>query len=123
MTKIKYFLAVLAASPFLAFAGDTDKVKNLDDFLVKLQKWLNIASVLLISLTVLAIMYGLFQFIWGGNAANKEKQDEGKKIIIWGVVALSVMVGIWGLVSIVTGTFGIGNEGPQTVKLPSLTTQ
>jgi len=123
MTKIKYFLAVLAASPFLAFAGDTDKVKNLDDFLVKLQKWLNTASILLISLTVLAIMWGLFNWIRGGATANKDQKDKGQQIIIWGVISLAVMVGIWGLVSIVTGTFGIGNEGPQTVKLPSLTTQ
>ena len=61
-------------------------------------------------------------FVWGAvkffiiNADEEAKRAQGKQFMIWGVVALAVMVSIWGLVSILGNTFGIGTSVLPQVK-------
>lgn len=57
-------------------------------------------------------------FIWGvvnymRNADNEKKREESKKFIYYGIIGLVVMVSLWGIVKIVTTTFGLGNTVPQ----------
>lgn len=47
------------------------------------------------------------------NPNNEEKRKQGKQYMIWGIIALFVMVSIWGLVAILTNTFGIKLLIPQ----------
>ena len=55
-------------------------------------------------------------FIWGGinffilNADEEAKRTQGKQFMIWGIIALAVMVTFWGLVSILGNTFGVGGD-------------
>lgn len=52
-------------------------------------------------------------FIWGAikffilNADEEAQRDQGRQFMIWGIVALAVMLSVWGLVGILTSTFGI----------------
>ncbi len=41
-----------------------------------------------------------------------KKREESKKFIYWGIIGLTVMVSIWGIVKIVNTTFGFGNAVP-----------
>ncbi|MFZ3011718.1 MAG: pilin [Minisyncoccia bacterium] len=51
-------------------------------------------------------------FIWGAvkffiiNADEEAKREQGKQFMIWGIIALAVMMSVWGLVGILTSTFG-----------------
>ncbi|KKS57873.1 MAG: hypothetical protein UV23_C0021G0006 [Candidatus Nomurabacteria bacterium GW2011_GWF1_42_40] len=55
-------------------------------------------------------------FVWGAvkffiiNADEEAKRAQGRQFMIWGIIALAVMVSIWGLVSILGNTFGIGTS-------------
>ena len=55
-------------------------------------------------------------FVWGVvkyfiiNADEEAKRTEGKQFMIWGLVALTVMLCVWGLVSILGGTFGFNTS-------------
>ena len=55
-------------------------------------------------------------FVWGAvkffiiNAAEEAKREQGKQFMIWGIVALTVMLSVWGLVELLTGTFGVGGS-------------
>lgn len=55
-------------------------------------------------------------FIWGAikffiiNADEEAKREQGKQYMIWGIVALAVMLSVWGLVGILGSTFGIGTS-------------
>jgi hypothetical protein len=65
-------------------------------------------------LTALATVY----FIWGvvefiKNSDNEAKRKEGRARLTWGIVALFVMVSVWGIVAILRGTFGVENVIPQ----------
>lgn len=70
--------------------------------------FINSAIGLLIAGAVLFIVYGAFNMI-----RSEEKREEGKKTIYYGIIGLFVMISIWGLVNILSNTFGgLSNQGP-----------
>ena len=50
-----------------------------------------------------AFFYGIVLFIF--NTEDDTKRKEGKVWMIWSVIALFVMITIWGIVGILTNTF------------------
>ena len=62
----------------------------------------------------------IVMFVWGAikffiiNADEEAKREQGKQFMIWGIIALAVMISVWGLVNILSNTFGInGSVLPQ----------
>ena len=60
----------------------------------------------------LVFAVALVLFIWGVMqyviyAQDTEKKAKGKQFMIWGVIALTVMLAVWGLVAILGRTFGL----------------
>ena len=57
-------------------------------------------------------------FIWGAikffiiDADEESKREQGRQFMMWGIIALAVMISVWGLVGVLTGTFGISNVLP-----------
>lgn len=68
------------------------------------------------SLAVLAFFWGLFKFIKGSG--DPKTHAEGRKFMIWSVVALFCMVSVWGIVSFMQKQIGINN----TLVIPTLPT-
>ncbi len=62
---------------------------------------------LLFTLATLLFVWGVVQYVI--NADSEEKRTKGRDFMIWGIVALAVMAGMWGLVNIFGTTFNIGN--------------
>lgn len=63
---------------------------------------------LLITLSITLFIVGVIKYIANGDEAAQ--REEGRKYMIYGIIALFVMVSIWGLVGIIQGTFGVGNS-------------
>jgi len=63
---------------------------------------------LLFALAVVAFIWGVIQFYL--NPDNEEKRKKGKSFIVGGLIALFVMVAMWGIVGIFTNTFGVTNN-------------
>lgn len=69
----------------------------------------------IIGQSVIPFMFALavVLFIWGAikffiiEASEEAKREQGKQFMLWGIIALTVMISIWGLVKIVGGTFGL----------------
>lgn len=63
-------------------------------------------------------------FVWGVvqsfiiNADEESKRAQGKQFIIWGIVAIAVMLSVWGLVGVLSNTFGFNASILPTVKPP-----
>ncbi len=57
------------------------------------------------ALAVVVFIWGVVQYIMG--AEEEAKREKGRQFMIWGIIALTVMVSIWGLVRIATNTFGV----------------
>jgi len=73
---------------------------------------------LLIALAVVVFLWGVFNFI---RASDDSKKSEGKKLMLWGIIGLFVIVSIWGIVSILQNTFiPSGRTTPRNVVIPEI---
>jgi hypothetical protein len=70
---------------------------------------INVAVPILIALGVLFFIWGLVQFIFASG--DESAKDEGKRKMIWGVIALFVIVSVWGLVELLTQVTGVQDGG------------
>ena len=59
----------------------------------------------LVALALTVFLWGMVVFI--ANSANDEKRAQGKKKMVWGIVALFVIVSVWGLVNLLQTVFGV----------------
>jgi len=54
---------------------------------------------IVVGLALLVFFWGLVKFILASG--SEDAKDQGKRIMIWGLIALFVMVSVWGLVSFI----------------------
>jgi len=75
----------------------------------------NIIVPVLFAVAFIVFLWGAFQtFIMGAN--SEDVKDKGKNLMLWGLIGFFVMVSIWGLVNILTGSLSFGNNaGPSNV--------
>jgi hypothetical protein len=67
---------------------------------------INLVIPVIIGLAVLLFIMGLIKYITAGG--NEDQVTEARSYIIFGIIALFVMVSVWGLVGILTNTFFSG---------------
>ncbi len=102
--KIFFVLSGLLIVPQFANA------QNLQGVLGTFSDLINLAIPLIIALAVLYFFWGLAQYIL--NSANEEKKEEGRNIMIYGIIALFVMVSVWGLIRLLQETFNVKDTNP-----------
>ena len=109
MKKLGY-LAAAFAFPVLAFAQvDADSVGSIGRDVISLIN--NVLVPLVFAIAFIVFIWGVFQyFIMGG--ADEEKRENGKSLMLWGIIGFFVMVSVWGLVNILRGTFQTTNTAP-----------
>lgn len=61
---------------------------------------INMLIPVLIGLAVLGFFWGVFQY-----GFTVEKMEEGRKIMVWGILAIFIMVSIWGILRMLALTF------------------
>lgn len=91
----------------------------------KLQNYLTYITCIINS-SVIPLIFALavIMFVWGTinffilNAGEEEKRTQGKQFMIWGIIALAVMISVWGLVAILGTTFGIDTTFLPQVRPP-----
>ena len=82
---------------------------SLDSFIGNVNREIvNPLIIFLFAIAIVYFLYGLFQFI--GNANNDEKKTTGKSHMIWGIVGLTIMMGVWSILNIVLNTIGINHN-------------
>lgn len=65
---------------------------------------------LVFALAFILFLFGVFKYFFASGAKADEGRQEGKKFITWGIIALAVMISVWGLVNILVRTFGFEDE-------------
>ena len=63
----------------------------------------------LVGLALLYFFWGLAKYVL--SAGDEDSKAEGRNIMIWGIIALFVMVSVWGLVQVVASTLGVSTGG------------
>ncbi|MEK7208012.1 MAG: hypothetical protein AAB699_00510 [Patescibacteria group bacterium] len=65
----------------------------------------NVVIPFLIGIAFVAILFGIFTYL--RSAGDAEKLAEGRRVAIWGVIALFLMLSFWGFVIMIkTSLFG-----------------
>src|SRR3989344_3089134 len=99
------------AAPALAFAarvgGRTGvcvrnaPIRDLETFVCKIGDILNVVVPILIALGVVYFIWGVITYV---IASDEEAKQSGMNRIIFGIIGLAVIIGLLGLVRILTGT-------------------
>ncbi|HEY4483121.1 MAG TPA: pilin [Candidatus Paceibacterota bacterium] len=92
--------AALSLTPVFAFAAG----ENLLALLNLIQTIVTRAIPILTAVALLYFIWGLVQFIM---SAGGEKHEEGKTKMWWGIIALFVIVSIWGIVGYIGNVFDL----------------
>lgn len=116
---------VLTATPLLVLAqigttGSTSQCElvtnsTLFTLLCKFGQLFNAVIPVLIALGVLYFVWGVVQYV---IASDEEAKKAGRDRIIYGIIGLAVIIGVWGLVNLLRNTFGLNNQ--QTIQLPTV---
>ena len=69
---------------------------------------------LLFALAVVYFLYGVM------NQANEEKKTSGKSHMIWGIVGITIMIGVWAIMGMILSTLGINYIHPTTGNVDTL---
>ena len=100
--------AALVLVPQLVFAQATNN--GLFGVLAKANDLVNRLLPFVITLTLLVFLWGLFKYVASGG--DTEARKEARGYIIWGLIALAIMVSVWGLVNLLIRTVGLDNTAP-----------
>lgn len=86
----------LYAFPALLFA---QQLAGVETFFRSVGRILTVLLPIVVALALLYFFWGLAKFVLA--AGDESAKEEGKTRMIWGLVALFVMVSVWGLVSFI----------------------
>jgi hypothetical protein len=122
MKKISSKKSLLAtagafALPFVALAqqgGSSDGIRHLLGIAAGIIQAL---IPIVIGLAVLVFLWGVLQYVLRSSDAGK---DEGRQFMLWGIIALFVMVSVWGLVNILRDSLGLNLATPTAPRIPEV---
>jgi len=110
LSRAKSTLPVLASvllyvgSPPSAHAGDASGAKTFSGILSEsVMPMITSAINLIVIITFLVFVWGVLRFIQG--AGDDKRRTEERKFLMWGTIALFLMVSVWGVVKIVHTLF------------------
>lgn len=105
-TKIAY---AAASTDLNGFIG------NVDNLII------NPLIKVLFALAVMFFLYGVFEFI--SNQDNQEKKTTGKSHMLWGIIGITIMMGVFMIMNMLLSTLGISKSQVDiqngTVNFPS----
>lgn len=104
---MKKFIIGAGASllPVFALAADFTSFESSIDSINRL---INALIPVVIGIAVLLFLIGILQYVTAGG--DEEKRAAARGLIIFGIIALFVMVAVWGFVRILTKTFFGNND-------------
>ncbi len=85
----------------VAFAAESfnDFIGHADTYII------NPLIDLLFALAIVYFLYGVVEFLM--NQDNEEKKTSGKSHMLWGVIGLTIMLGVFTILGIIKSTFGL----------------
>jgi hypothetical protein len=114
----KLIIAIVSFSPLVALAQYTSApVVDATSLGSKLTSLFNVAIDVFIALAVLWIIVSVVVWL---VSSGSEGAAKWRNNALWGIVGLAIILSIWGLVHLLTGTAGLGNNQIQTGDIPTV---
>ena len=117
MKKVIY--SAISFLPTLAFAvaAPTTNLGFLTTLVNQIGSAIKALIPVIFGLAIIYFFWGLVQYI--RSAGDPKKASEGKSIMIYGIIAIAVMVSVYGLVAWLQGAVGI-TAGQNNVVIPEV---
>ncbi len=118
----KYTVIRIAQSAFFAlsvlFPAAFARAQSIQGVAIAIIDILDVFVIRILFLLATAVfIWGVILYISAGGSEDKAKKGRG--YIIWGIVGLTVMVAVWGIVKIITTTFNLGGHpAPELPDIP-----
>lgn len=116
MVRIKSLIGSLGllALPAVALAqGVIDATGGLGGAIVDISAFITDYIIpLLIGIAALLFIYGVLKYVL--NQDDEEARKKARSLMIYGIIAIFVMVSVWGLVNLLSGTFDFDTNAPET---------
>ncbi len=105
----KRFFYALAVAVTLSLPSFVSAQTTVATYLTLIGSFLsNYVIPLIVAIAVLFFFWGITKsFIISG--ASEEGREEGKRIALWGILALVFILSLWGITNVVISGFGIGD--------------
>lgn len=102
--------------PILAMAQEP-RLEGIRGIALGLDDLVQILLPVAFSLALLFFFYGVAKYIW----SEGQGKEDGRKIMIWGVVALFVMTSIWGIIQFMADELQIWDPNDNnSMKIPTI---
>ena len=114
MKKTLISSVLLFAAPCIAFAQNLGPLRTL---IVSIGNLVALLVPILIAIALIVFFWGLVRYLWGSG--GKANVGDAKKLMIWGLVTLFVMVSVWGIVRLAQDALGVDrNAGALSPQVP-----
>ncbi len=110
MKKIVY--AVLAFAPGLALAQNPN-FGGLDSIVAFIGRTVRSLIPIFFGLAIIYFFWGLIEYI--RSAGDPKKAAEGRSIMIYGVIAIAIMISLYGLVAWLQNVLGISSNATANI--------
>ncbi len=92
------------AVPFVSSAQTITNITGVGNFVINTIN--NVLVPVIFAVAFIVFVWGAFEaFILGAN--SEEVKEKGKNLMLWGLIGFFVMVSVWGLVNILTGSVSL----------------
>lgn len=91
---IKLLIPVLALLPLVASA----QLTGLGQLITATGGLINPLIAILVGVALLVFFWGLVKFVFRLGGDGEKAVDDGKRVMKWGLIALFVMVSVWGII-------------------------
>ena len=118
MKKILAFSSALFALPLLAFAQSSPTLKPLYDFVLAINGLLSLLVPILVAAALVVFFWGLVQYLLKAGGGKGAKA--GRSLMLWGLIALFVMVSVWGIISLAQRALGVEGGSAQSPAVPGI---
>lgn len=107
--KLFYTLILFLSVNNISFAA-SDGTENIKTLLNNISNnILSTAGTVLMTAAFITFFYGIVMFIIGrvSDSGDLKSIEKGKEFMLWGLVALFVMVSVWGIIRMAQGLLGV----------------
>jgi len=83
------------------------------DIIYKINQFIvNPIIYLMIGVSVVVFLWGIVEFI--AKFDNEDVKERGKRNMLWGLIGMFIMFGVFGIINLILGTFAITTPDPVT---------
>ena len=105
MKKIVSLGVVLGSLPLVSLAAQEGP--RIEDIMATISRILDFAIPILITVAVVYFIWGVIQYT---VSQDEEAKKGARNKIIQGLIGLFVIVAFWGIIALITNTFGVGPQ-------------